>query len=272
MIQSPGGARPRDRRGSCPDGERTAGDARAERDALLRTLVPAIPVLRRDAASRLHRLRRLQPHAPARVLRRPRGRVLGAAQRRHGVGRRGRAHGRDLGAGRGSLRRLAHVPRPHDVRGEAGEVHDRHRAGRRDPQRPGLAARRREPVVDAARGLGRRPVRARRRVPVEPRRRGVVPARVPDAGPRREGGQDAREARRPRRARPQVLLVRLVRRGRHPGADQPNRLDRRPGVRDQPARPFPRRRPVERGVRGGGGVRRSGRSRRSRRGASRPGS
>ena len=272
MIQSPDGARPRDRRGSCPDGERTAGDARAERDDLLRTVVPAFPVLRRDAASRLHGLRRLQPHAPARVLRRPRGRVLGAAERRHGLGRGGRAHGRDLGAGRGSLRRLAHVPGPHDVRGQAGQVHDRHRAGRRDRQRPGAAPRRGEPVVDAARRLGRGPVRARRGVAVEPRRRGVVPARVPDAGPGREGGEDAREARGPRRARPQVLLVRLVRRRRHPGADQPDRVDRGPGLRDQPARPCPRRRPVERGVRGGRGVRRSGRSRRSRRGGSRPGS
>ena len=186
--------------GSCPDGERTAGDARAERDALLRTLVPAIPVLRRDAAGRLHRLRRLQPHAPARVLRRPRGRVLGAAERRHGVGRR-RSSARSRSRGRTRIARStrAHVPRPHDVRGEAGQVHDRDRAGRRDRQRPGPAARRREPLVDAARGLGRRPLRARRRVAVEPRRRGVVPARVPDAGPGRAGGEDAREARRPRR-------------------------------------------------------------------------
>src|SRR4029453_6736619 len=47
------------------------------RARLLRTLFPRMPVLRRDAARGLHRVRRLQPHAPARVLRRPRGRVLG---------------------------------------------------------------------------------------------------------------------------------------------------------------------------------------------------
>ena len=64
----------------------------------------------------------------------------------------------------------------------------------------------------------------------------------PGAGPEGQG-RDARPVRRlgPRH---EVLLVRRGRPGRDPGRDQPHRLDRRRRLRDLPARPEPRRRPV----------------------------
>ena len=101
-----------------------------------------------------------------------------------------------------------HVPRPHEVRGEAGQVHARDRARRRHRERPGPAARRRGPVVDAVRRLRRGAVRARRRHGSRPRRERVPPRRLPDAGAGAGLGEDAREARRARDLRPEVLLVR----------------------------------------------------------------
>ena len=58
------------------------------------------PFFERDARGRLQRLRHLQPHVPAGLLRRPGRGVLGAAQRRDAVGRRRRADRRDHRAGR----------------------------------------------------------------------------------------------------------------------------------------------------------------------------
>ena len=72
--------------------------------------------------------------------------------------------------------------------------------------------------------------------------------------------------------RHQVLLDADDRDRRHPGRHQPDRLDRRGRLRDLPARPVARRRPV--GPDHGGRASRttSGRSRRARRAASRPAS
>ena len=68
-------------------------------DALLRAVVPALAVLREDPRGRLQRLRHLQPHVPAGLLRRPDRGVLGAAQRRDRVGRR-RSSGSSRSPGR----------------------------------------------------------------------------------------------------------------------------------------------------------------------------
>ena len=71
-----------------------------------------------------------------------------------------------------------------------------------------------------------------------------APRGLPGAGAGPEGqGHDARPVRRlgPRH---EVLLVRRGRPRRHPGRDQPHRLDGGRRLRDLPARPEPRRRPV----------------------------
>ena len=76
------------------------------------------------------------------------------------------------------------------------------------------------------------------------RRAGRPSGGLPRAGAGSEGqGHDARPLRRlgPRH---EVLLVRRGRPRRHPGGDQPHRLDRGGRLRDLPARSEPRRRPV----------------------------
>ena len=126
--------------------------------------------------------------------------------------------------------------------------------GRRHRERPGPAARRGEQVVDAARGLRRRPLRPGRARELRAGRTGHAARRPPGAGAGTEGREDAPEAGGGPDPRPQVLLVRLVRDPGHPGRDQPDRLDRHPGVRGQPAGLQPRRRALERDPQGGRGV------------------
>ena len=94
-------------------------------DALFRAVVPALAVLREDARGRLQRLRHLQPHVPAGLLRRPDRGVLGAAQRRDRVGRLGRADRRDHRAGRVGVHEHADLPRPDQVRRRPGQVRAR---------------------------------------------------------------------------------------------------------------------------------------------------
>ncbi len=57
------------------------------------------------------------------------------------MGRRRRAHRAGRRARRGPVDRHDHVPRPHAVRREAGQVHDRDRARRRHRERPRAPAR-----------------------------------------------------------------------------------------------------------------------------------
>src|SRR5690349_11431349 len=71
----------------------------------------ALALLRSDPARRLPRLHGLQPHVPADRLRRSRGRIRGAAERRDGVGRLGRAQRRDLRARRLPFHELADAAR-----------------------------------------------------------------------------------------------------------------------------------------------------------------
>ena len=99
-------------------------------------------------------------------------------------------------------------------------------------------------MVARARRLRRRPLRDGRRGQLRDGRARRPPRRLPGPGAGPEGqGRDARPVRRlgPRH---EVLLVRRGRPGRHPGRDQPHRLDRGRRLRDLPARPEPRRRPV----------------------------
>ena len=212
--------------------------------AELGSLVPQVAVLRGDPSRRLLRLRRLSAHVPPQHLRRSRRGVLGARERRDPVGRERRAHRRDHRARRERVHEPAHLPRPHEVRREAGQVHAGDRRGRRHRERPGAAARRGEPLVARARRLRRRPVRDGGRGQLRARRAGRPPRGLPGAGAGPEGqGDDARPVRRLDPGH-EVLLVRRGRPGRHPGRDQPHRLDRGGGLRDLPARPEPRRRPV----------------------------
>ena len=101
----PRGTRPRTMRGPIAL-RRSARGQRPDRRAsdlehpLLRAVVPALPVLREDPRRRLQRLRHLQPHVPAGLLRRPGRGVLAPPQRRDRVGRLGRADRRDQRAGR----------------------------------------------------------------------------------------------------------------------------------------------------------------------------
>jgi hypothetical protein len=257
MLQSWNGrrARPGDDQEAVPDGERATGDAREERDALLRSLVPPIAFLQGDPAVGVHRVRHLQPHVPPGLLRRPGGGVQAAERGRHPVGR-GRGADRPGQRPRcGCPDRPADVSRPDQVRGQAGEVHDRHRARRRDRERPGPAPSGAERLVDAARGLRRRPLRPRRCVAVRPRRRGDLPGRASAPGPGAAVREDPREARWPGDLRHQVLLVRSVRDRWHPGRDLQDGLDRDPGVRGEPPRWVARRRSLERDPGRGGRVR-----------------
>ena len=202
----------------------------------------------------MHRLRHLQPHVPAGLLRRPRGGVLRAQQRRDALGRGRRADGRGQRPRRRSADRHAHLPRPDEVRGGPGQVHAGDRPGRRHRERPRPAARREGQVVDAARGLRRRPLRPGRPRELRAGRTGHAARRPPGAGAGTEGRQDAPEAGGGPDPRPQVLLVRLVRDPGHPGRDQPDRMDRDPRVRGQPAGLQPRRRALGRHPQGRRGV------------------
>ena len=65
---------------------------------------------------------------PPRLLRRPERGVRHLLSRRRRVGRRRRVDRRGERPGRRPAHRHAHVPRPHEVRGEAGQVHARDRA------------------------------------------------------------------------------------------------------------------------------------------------
>ena len=95
---------------------------------------------------------------------------------------------------------------------------------------------------------------------------------LPDPGPGPEVEGRAAQALRRRDPRHQVLLDAHDRGRRHPGRHQPHRLDRRGRLRDLPARPVARRRPLGPRLRGRQASSTSGRSRPSRRGASRPAS
>ena len=111
------------RRSAC--GQRPGRRASDLEHPVLRAVVPPLPVLREDPRRRLQRVRHLQPHVPAGLLRRPDRGVLGAAQRRDRVGRLGRADRRDHRAGRVGLHQHAHLPRPDEVRRRAGQVRAR---------------------------------------------------------------------------------------------------------------------------------------------------
>ena len=163
-------------------------------DALLRAVVSPLAVLREDPRGRLQRLRHLQPHVPAGLLRRPDRGVLGAAQRRHGLGRVGRADRRDHRPGRLGVHELADLPRPDQVRGRPGQVRPDHGRGRRDRQRPGPAPGRGEPLVAGPGRLRRRPVGARRRDPRRAGRQGPRARGLPGPGPGPE--VEGRHARR----------------------------------------------------------------------------
>ena len=241
-------------------------------DALLRPLVPALAVLRRHAARGVQGLRHLQQDVPAGRVRRSRGRVPGAPGGRDPLGRRGRAHRADQRPRRRPAGRLDHVPRSHPLRRQAVQVHARDGALRRDRERPGAGASRGERVVDAARRLRRRPLRARRPLAARSRRRGLLPRRpsVPGAGAAL--GPDAGEARRREHLRPALLLVRPLRDRRHPGRHHPDRLVGGARVRGEPARRVARRRRVGRDHGAPARSSRSGRSLRTRPAASRPAS
>ena len=170
------------------------------------------------------------------LLRRPRDRVLRAQQRRDALGR---GRGADGGGERTRCRppdRHDHVPRPHEVCGGPGQVHAGDRPRRRHRERPGAPARRAEHVVDAARGLRRRSLRARRGLANSGLDAEVT---LPDVHPVQVQGPKAVKTLQKlvgRDPRPEVLLVRRVRDPGHPGRDQPDRVDRDPGVRGEPAR------------------------------------
>ena len=84
-----------------------------------------------------------------------RGGVLAPAERRHGVGRGGRAVPRDLRARTASVHATAHASRPLQVRGRPGEVRACLRHRRRHHQRPRADADGREHVLAGA-GVQRR--------------------------------------------------------------------------------------------------------------------
>ena len=153
-------------------------------------------------------------------------------------------------SGRIGVHQLADLARPDQMRRRAGQVHDRDRRGRRDRQRPGAAADRRGPLVDGPGRLGRGPVGARRRD-----HSGLdVTVREPEVYPIQVQGPKSRDTMRTVFG-PQIDDIKyywtLTDRGRrHPGRHQPDRLDRRGGLRDLPARPVARRRPL--GPRHGG--------------------
>ena len=95
-----------------------------------------------------------------------------------------------------------------------------------------------------ARRLRRGPVREGRRVNSGLDVHVARPRRLPGPGPGPEvEGRHARALRR-RGSWTEVLLVRRGRPRRDPRRDQPDRLDGRGRLRDLPARPEPRRRPV----------------------------
>ena len=148
-----------------------------------------------------------------------------------------------------------------------------HRRGRRHRQRPGPAPRRGEPLVAGAgrlrrRACGRAASRSTPGMDVTVREPEVYPVQV--QGPKSKD-VDA-DALRRRHRRHQVLLDAHDRARRHPGRHQPDRLDRRGRLRDLPARPVARRRPVGPASWRPASRTTSGRSRRARRAGSRPAS
>ena len=191
---------------------------------------------------------------------------------RHGLGRLGRADRRDHRPRRFGLHEPADLPRPHEVRRRPGQVRAHHRRRRRHRQRPRPAAGRGEPLVARARRQRRRPVRARRGRELGPGRQGPRARGLPDPGPGPEvEGRHAHALRR-RDPRHQVLLDADDRARRHPGRHQPDRLDGRGRLRDLPARPVARRRPLGPRLRGRQAVRHPADRAGARRAASRPAS
>ena len=230
--------------------------------------------VRGDPPGRLHRLRHLQPHVPARATTTTPRWSTGALNNDVtlwdvGVERTVEVSGPDADR----LIDIDHVPRPHEVRGRQGKYMLVTAPDGGIVNDPVLLHVEREHVVDAARGLRRRSLRAgrARRTPAWTRR-----SRCPTCT--RCRSRDRRPSRRSQKLvgdadlRPQVLLVRLVRDRGHPGRDQPDRLDRDPGVRGQPAGLQPRATssgtPSWRPARSSTSVR----SRRARRAGSRPAS
>ena len=205
-------------------------------DRPARRAPPPQPLLRGDAAAQPQGLHRVQPHALPDQLRRLRGRVLAPAEPRDALGRLRRAQRGGDGPGRLPLRPAAHLPRPQQVRGRPGQVRADHGARRRDPQRPGHAAPRREHVLVRARGQRRAAVRAGPRGARRTGRAALggrgVPA--PDPGPEVEGRR-AGPVRR-RHPRPRLLPVPPPRPGRHPDHHHAHRLDVGGRLRDLPAR------------------------------------
>ena len=180
-----------------------ARDPRDDRvlDPLFRAVVPALAVLREDARGGLQRVRHLQPHVPAGLLRRPGRGVLGAAQRRDRCGTCSVERIVEItGPGRVGLRQHADLPRPDEVRRRAGQVRADHRRGRRHRQRPGPAAGRgrtaggwRSPTRDA--GLWARGVAIHSGMDVKVREPEVYPVQV--QGPKsKDTLRDALRARK----------------------------------------------------------------------------
>ena len=171
------------------------------------------------------------------LLRRPRGRVLGAEQRRHHVGRRRGAHRPGHRPGRGQADRLITCRDLTKCAVKQGKYMLVTGARRQHRERPGPAARREEHVVDAARGLRRGPVRPRASL----RQRGLdAEVTLPDVHPMQVqgplAGKTLREAGGRRRSTTssttgcEEFEIEGI-----PVVDQPHRLDGDPGLRGQPA-------------------------------------
>ncbi len=155
-----------------------------------------------------------------------------AAERRHALGRRGRAVPGDQRPRRVRVRAAAHAARPLEVRGRPGEVRPDLRQRRRDHQRPRADPDGREHVLVRARVLRRAAVRAR----AEERLPG--PGRDDQGGRRRAAAGAGAEVEGPhgqaaRREHPgpQVLLLDARRDRRRAGRRHPHRLDVRGRLR-----------------------------------------
>ena len=159
------------------------------------------------------------------AVRRPGHRVPRAPERRHAVGRRGRALRRGSGAGRVRPCEPGHLSRSDEGRADAGSVRAPHRSVGRHRERPGPAAAGPRSLLARARRFGCAPVPRGRRGRSRHGRLDLGGRRCPDADPgSRFEGRDARPVRR-RGGRPPLLLLRGGRGRRRPGRDQQDRVD-----------------------------------------------
>ena len=177
------------------------------------------------------------------------------AQRRHALGRGGRAHVEVTGPDADRLIDMLTCRDLTKCAGRPGQVHAGHGPGRRHRERPGAAARRGEPLVDAARRLRRRPLRDGRGCSTRPGRRGPPARRLPGAGP---GAEAAKTVCQSWSATPSTTSSTT---GATTSSIEgiPVVISRtgwtgEVGLRGLPARPVARRRPLGRGPRGGRGV------------------